>query len=775
MNQRPLLLMLACFVFGEIGVYAKEQWIIIIGAAVLLSLLASFMYVNKSYLTLLLFVLCFIVGQIRCSQAMRPGILEKQNIDQLTVTATGQVDKIEHTASGYRVYLSRIEYTFLHNSKNVRCNTNRRIMFSEEECTLRLGQCVKVSGELSRLSPATNPGGFDSFLYYRGRNVEYQLWVEKLVVMNTQYWELLDYLRCLQEDLRKQIELLLDKSQTGVLTAILLGDKSQIDKDIKRLYQDAGIAHLIAISGLHIGFFGMLLFRLLRSLRFTYLTSALFSGGMLLAYGVMTGCSVSCERAIIMLLISFLGKVIGRAYDMLSSMSLAGLLLLFMEPLQLLDAGFLLSFGAIIGISAIYPMIKKSLNVFFPSCKCGRLADSFVLNTSVQLATFPIIAWFFYQLPVYQLFLNLLVLPMMSLLLPISVTAIVVSLFSLSLGKLFMLPAQWILQFFALAGGITKNLPGSLLVCGQPKLWQVFLYYGVLGAVLLLLHHKRYRLVLPVLSLLLFLILDSVSPALSITMLDVGQGDGLVIETPGGHVLLVDGGSTSRKGLYEYTYEPYLKSQGITKLDGVVITHSDEDHINGLQELIQKNYPIGALYLPRLKEPDENYLAFQSAAKEKRIPITYLAKGDVFSVDGISFTCLHPDANMSYENANSYSTTLSLSYGSFSMLFTGDLEGEGERAVSDALLKRHLTNYTILKVAHHGSKNSTSEEFLNIVSPAAAWISCGEDNRYGHPHKELLKRLTNEGVRVYDTPHSGALRVVVRDEIRVYEYLKETW
>lgn len=775
MNKRPLLLMLACFVFGEISVYAKEQWIIIIGAAVLPGLLASFMYANKSYVALLLFVLCFIVGQIRCGQIMSPGILEERRFDRLAVTAAGQVDKIEHTASGYRIYLSRVEYTFRYKSKKVRSSTSRRILFLVEECTLRLGQCVKVSGELSRLSPATNPGGFDSFTYYRGRNVEYQLWAEKLVVINAQHWEMLDYLRCLQEHLLEQIALLLDKPQAGVLTAILLGDRSQIDKDIKKLYQDAGIAHLIAISGLHIGFFGVLLFRLLRSLRFTYFTSALLSGSVLLIYGIMTGCSVSCERAVIMLLISFLGKVIGRAYDMLSAMSLAGLLILVIEPLQFLDAGFLLSFGAIVGIGAVYPVIKKPLHPFLSSHKWGRVADSLILSTSVQLVTLPIVAWFFYQIPVYQLLLNLLVLPLMSLLLPVSVTAIVLSLFSLRLGTFFMLPAQWILQFFALAGEGVKNLPGALLVCGQPELWQVLLYYGVLIAGLLLFYYKRYQIFFSIILLLFsFLFVPSAS-SLSITMLDVGQGDGLVIETAEGHVLLIDGGSSSKKELYEYTYEPYLKSQGITGLDGIVITHSDEDHINGLQELIQKNYPVGAVYLPRLKEPDDNYMEFQALVKRKSIPIHYLSEGDSFSVDGISVTCLHPDVDMVYESANAYSTTLSLSYQSFSMLFTGDLEGEGEQEVCKALLQYHLSDYTILKVAHHGSKNSTTKDFLNIVSPTAAWISCGEGNRYGHPHKELLRRLTDREVKVYDTPHSGAVRVVVGDEVRVYEYVKKAW
>lgn len=779
MNRRPLLLMLACFVFGEISVYAEKQWIIVIGAAVLLGFLVSFVYVNKSYPALLLFALCFIVGQLRCYDVMKPGLLELYKESSLSVHVTGQVDKIEAASDGYRIYIKKVNYTYNYNMEERQYNTSRRLMFTVEKDTLKLGQWIRVDGQIKPLSRATNPGGFDSFTYYCGRNVEYQLKVKELTVSNVQCWRLLEYLRCMQKKLMRQTELLLEKNQAGVLAAMLLGERSLLDKDVKRLYQDAGIAHLIAISGLHIGFFGLLLFRMLRLLSFSYPVSGLIAGGVLLSYGAMTGCSVSCERAVIMLLVSFLGKVLGRAYDMLSAMSLAGLILLFIRPLQFIDAGFLLSFGAIAGIGVVYPVFKSIAKSSFSSGKLGwlgqQLTDNLLLSSSVQLATLPVVAWFYYQLPLYQLMLNLLVLPLMSLLLPVSVIAIILSLLYFPLGKLFMLPAQWILQFFELAGGVTNHLPGSLLVCGQPGLWQIAGYYGVLVGILFVIYYGKKGYSLAALPLLFSLLLYQGSPGLSVTMLDVGQGDGLVIETPGRHVLLVDGGSTSKEKLYEYTYEPYLKSQGITKIEAIIVTHCDEDHISGLMELIQKGYPIGGIYLPRLMTPDEEYLEFQTIAKKYHIPVGYLSAGDSFSIDGVDISCLHPRSGESYESANSYSTTLSLSYGSFSMLFTGDLEGKGEEEVIHRLLEQKRSDYTVLKVAHHGSKNSSSEEFLNIVSPTVALISCADNNLYGHPHRELLERLRVAGARHYETPNSGAIRIVAGKTVLLTEYLKEKW
>ena len=254
---------------------------------------------------------------------------------------------------------------------------------------------------------------------------------------------------------------------------------------------------------------------------------------------------------------------------------------------------------------------------------------------------------------------------------------------------------------------------------------------------------------------------------LELGFLDIGQGDSIVVSCGGKH-MLIDGGSTSKKNVGKYQIIPFLKYKGIGSLDAVVMTHEDEDHISGIFEILDDmekgGIRVKQLILPEVAESSrgDNYHKLENRARELNIPITYINTGESFSLGKAGFTCLNPQLNMTTEGANAYSTVLLMRYGTITALFTGDMEEEGLENVN-SVLRSNPQQLTLLKVAHHGSKYTTNEEFLELTRPKLSIISCGRDNSYGHPHQELLDRLKAFDSQIYRTDQSGEISVVIKN------------
>ena len=244
---------------------------------------------------------------------------------------------------------------------------------------------------------------------------------------------------------------------------------------------------------------------------------------------------------------------------------------------------------------------------------------------------------------------------------------------------------------------------------------------------------------------------------LDITMLDVGQGDGIYLKGPKGTTYFIDGGSSDESSLGKYCMEPFLKSQGTGILDYVFVTHGDTDHYSGIQEMLGRQdvgIPIKHLILPCNYASDDDLLSLAKNARNVGVTVFAIEEGEGLQEGELTITCLQPAKEDSELIGNAGSMVLEVTYGQFSMLCTGDVEGEGEELL---LGKIKGKDYDVLKVAHHGSKNSTTEKFLKLCSPAVALISAGVDNSYGHPHKELLRRLEDAGCRIYNTQKNGAI------------------
>ena len=649
--------------------------------------------------------------------------------------------------------------------------------------------------------------------------------------------------------LRERLLQLAQPSDAGILICLLTGDKSELDAYWKELYEEASILHLLSLSGLHVGILGMGLFRLLRKLMGSFFWSSLFSGVFMVAFCVMTGSGTSMVRAMICFLLFLLAGYTGRSYDLSTASSVAGILLLLEHPLLLFQAGFLMTFSCVMGIGFLLPLgelifveddeaeeVKKhSLKVDSSkehsskehSLKGNTIKENFlkkvlrkggslnieklqgtVLNESamkskiqksllsaalLQLSSLPAVLWFQGAASLAGPFINLLTVPLMNFVLISDVLAVAASLISMKMGIFLLGPAHYILSWYEKVCLFFNELPFLRIVTGRPYGWQIFLWLVILAGILLfgyrqlLWKHKKLPFLLGVLLFPCTILFLQRTPShnLNIHFLDVGQGDGIVMELPEGQgVFCIDGGSSSQTKLKEYVYEPYFSFAGIAKVDGWLITHPDSDHYSGMLSLLEDGFKIEHIFMA--EQFRESELAEQIEAVQS---IEYITAGNVMQMGNLQFEFLHPGADYSSTDANDESAVVYVTWNDFSALFTGDISEDAETEVLQNLNGRQVD---LLKASHHGSKTASSQEFLDGIfgqdqkaalaadstedgfQTQTAVISCGANNRYGHPHQEVLERLENLGIAVYRTDQSGCIQVVSQGEdgYQMYPFLK---
>lgn len=642
------------------------------------------------------------------------------------------------------------------------------ICMLQEETDVPIGSTVAVCGVLREYEPASNPGQFDAEIYYTIQHISAKIQKAELLFSDGKTDVLREGLWKVKRALACGMEAVFAKDDAAILKTMLLGDKSSLTDEVKTLYKEAGILHILAISGLHITLLGMGFFKILRRLRMPILPASLLCGGCMLLYGMLTGMPVSAVRAIGMFLLRLLAGCIGRTYDMLTALSVCGAAMLISQPYYLYHSGFLLSYLAVLAIPLLKPAILPD------SLKQNPLAETFFSTLAISLFTFPVQLFFFCEVSVYAAFLNLAVVPLVGVVMILGILGLVSYFLLPALAPFFAAPAHEILNAYSGGASFFRDLPGSMWTPGKPEAWQIAVYCLLLAVLLVCKKLKwKYRIGLLCGAVMVFCIHDR--SMLRITFLDVGQGDCICVELPEGGVWLFDGGSTGVSDVGTYRIAPFLKSCGITELDGIFLSHDDADHINGVEELLrEESIQTGLLALPcTAKGEAEMFEGILEAAAAREIPVLWLEEGMTWESNGVKAVCLHPDGDFFTENANAASMVVYLTYGEFSMLLTGDVEEEGEAALLAALKERQMENVTVLKVAHHGSKNSTGEELLSQLNPKIAVISCGAGNRYGHPHEETLERLEAAGVAVLRTDETGAVEIeVAGNHVKVSGYMK---
>ncbi len=739
--------------------------------------------------------------------------------DGEAVTVTGTVDSVAAVSGLYgdekQVYIRNIaiERTYGDRTDKPAHSAHREMVraYMEEDVPVYIGQMVRIRGRVSCYEHATNPGQFDAYDYYRNRGALCDIYGAELIAAGHEYSRIKQGLYELRLKGEGILAKYLDETDAAVIKAMLFGNKTEIDRETKDMFKRNGIAHILAISGLHISFLAMLIYRLLCLVGLSVRARAVISEIMIVMYGVMVGFSASAFRAICMFTFFLIAKAIKRTYDMLTAMSLALTLVSITEPKMLNDTGLQLSYLAVLGVG--YLCRRYSMNGPEASDRTGgkirdKITDALKISFFVFLATLPAVLGAYGEAAFYSVLLNIVIIPFMSLLLSSSVALVLLG--GAGIPGVPLLPAYIIKIILGLYKWLCTLLDSygmGRTNVGAPGIWQTAVYYALLILAVNIprkLSGKRSESAsdkkedptvcdgksisgwrcyvnrnflasgLILVSAVMILFIHPLY-GLNIWALDVGQGDCMVIRASDGiwddgALYVIDCGSSDAKQVGDRRLIPMLKYYGFDRIDGVFISHPDADHYNGIEELVteaaEENLEIGRIYVYEGFLGHENLQAI-SAMHE----LTGLHKGMKIRDGDLDIDVLYPYKGCQTEDTNEASLIMEISYRGFHMLTTGDATlGSEEHLDMDKLAE---DEYSVLKVAHHGSSSSSGDDFLRVVRPTAALISCGRGNSYGHPHKETLDRLESVGSSVVRTDEEGAIMIYTdgrRMKIRTFAH-----
>lgn len=661
----------------------------------------------------------------------------------------------------------------------------------------RLGSIIAVEGEASYFKEARNPGEFDARSYYRILGFDYRLYDAKILSESSEYSVYRETLYRIRRYFEEIYDQVLPARSASIMKAMVLGNKSELDEDSRQLFQKSGIAHVFAISGLHITLLGMGLYKLLRKMRLPALISLCLPIVMMIAYGDMVGMSSSAYRAVFMFGMRMVARMFGRTYDVLTALAMAAVLILIEQPLYLYHTGFLLSFGAILGVGCLSEVIrpKKGGSV-------GKIRESLCGSLSIFLIQFPVMLCAYYEFPVYSFWLNLIIIPAMTLVMAAGILCLAFgslpAMMGLGAAKLAGLVCRLLLDGFEWLCTASLKLPFASWIVGRPADWRIYVYFAMMLLMYGMHHYGKYlskrrkseetnesrRLAfgikVAIIASAVLLISSSPIDGASMTFLDVGQGDCIWVESAKGEHFLIDGGSTSQNKIGKYTIVPYLKYMGVSRLDAVFLTHLDSDHISGVMEMLEEDtgIEISRICISDAVTEDEAYDRLMQQCQSRDIPVYRLKAGDSISAYNMEFEVLHPSDGYQAASRNAYSLVMKLTIkdkkaeDTFVALLTGDVEADGEHVAAQALAKnRDDTGIDLYKAAHHGSRYSNTEELIAEAMPRIAVISCGEDNSYGHPHAEAIQNFRNAGSEILMTKDTGAILIQIKDG----EYTIDTW
>lgn len=640
-----------------------------------------------------------------------------------------------------------------------------------------IGSVVRLRGKLEAVAGATNPGEFDFARYYRSKGAACRLYGEELTVADGEMAPYFEGIRRFRLWCARVLERVCEPGDLGVFKAVVLGDQSSMDQGMKDMYRSHGISHLLAVSGQHLAIVGGGIYLLLRKAGLNRGRAGMFGGALVVSYGILTGGSGSALRAVVMILCLWLAGYLGRSYDCLSAMGLAGMWLLWRQPYLLFQSGFQLSFGAVWAIGGLGGLLNEAL-----AAEKGW-QRTLICSLCVQMVLAPATVWHYFRYPIYGFMLNLLVVPLAAVLVYSGILGILLGGVCQPAGVMAVGAGHYVLAFYEGLCGLFSGLPGYSLLVGRPGWGQILGYGAVMAAGVGVVVGRKTAGRLPgrlpgsllgespgfrwgglVAVFLLYIwcfciLLPRSQAGLSVACLDVGQGDGLVFTCAEGTVL-VDGGSSSRSGLGERCLKPYLESRAVETVDYAIVSHGDSDHVSGLLELMEGGGVwVRHLVLPRMARGQEDYAGLVRAAGVCGAQVLYMEAGERISLGDLQFTCLYAGnpAQETDTDKNRHSLAVRVSYGRLGLLLTGDMDASCEAGLLRTCGPGDLAGIQVLKAAHHGSDTSSSPEFLDRLGPKLVLVSYGNGNSYGHPSPKVLEQLRERGSRILETGKCGAI------------------
>lgn len=656
-----------------------------------------------------------------------------------------------------------------------------------DEGLLKTGNVITISGTLANIDAPMNKGEFNLRNYYATKKVFYIVYANEITVNSSVKCSLYDIFKTLNSKLSRLVGSLCPL-EGGTVNTLLLGDKSLLSEERRKLYTRAGVAHFLVISGLHISAAGNFIYRAVRRVGIKGSKASLISMLFLFTYGLLVGFTVSVVRALIMFAIRLFADICSRVYDMLNSVSFALIFAIALNPYAILGSGFIYSYLTVFSIAIYFTYVKSKdkpendkepgplghSKVHSPDMrknptlhKCRILIkNTLTFPTVIFLFVMPMSMYLSYSYSLASVFVNALLAPLSG---PILMLSFLCFLFSL-------LNLRFFAGFFDFLLAILLKVLDSLCllignvkafeILGQPPIWRLCLYYSCLLCVLTVFLKKLspYLKVLVIVSLLSLFLNTPVYDS-KISMLYVGQGECIVVRTGNKSAAIIDCGSTSKNNISEYTVVPFLKAEGIYEISAIFATHSDTDHMGEVGSLIEicksEGISVDELFLTDISNEYKDELYDETVEKAETLGVTilYVSAGMSITSGKVEFNVLSPSKEHLTGDSNTDSLVMLAKINDFKILLTGDATDTAESSFAGKL----PANIDVLKVAHHGSKSATSEELMQTVNFDIGIISAGINNRYHHPSEEVTQRLKKYGINYFATKDVGEI------DIEIYE------
>lgn len=774
--RKPFLFILIPYSLGLIMSYFIETNIVLLYAlfiAITILGVITFM-MKKQGANMIIFLSLFILGAIVSNYHLNKSIL--LNFKGETLEVQGIVREIltvdkNYTKAEFEVTTVKLDRSMIMIREKTSLNIKGNLKINK-------GDIIKFQGTIDGISRNGNPYLFNyrTYMFTKGVYTNMSATSYSVKILSKENPTLGDNLSInFEERVNNIFDNNLKSNNSSIMKSIILGNSSYLDEETQGKFRDLGLGHILAVSGLHVGLIFLFIMYILQAIGLQRNLSVILSVIAIWAYGYMIGLPASVVRASIMFSLLSLSSLIYRRYDSINIIAFTGTIMLIIRPLWILNIGFQISFVATASIILLTPKINK----IFKQYKMTNIGKSLAPLIGVQLGTLPIVAYYFNNYSVMSIVANIIIIPLISLALILSLSAIILSYIFMPLVRLLGPLINIILDFNNFLVDKLDAFPLSPIILSSPSLGRIIVYYVIIFLALGYIKVYRipkmlvkaviiYTLVMTLVGGIIYFIDDEIS----VEFIDVGQGDCALIRSRYGNFLVDTGGS--RLGGYDVGGNivlPYLQKSGVKAIDGVFISHFHEDHCEGLLSIIG-NIKIKRIFIPY--ENFENKLFNDIINLAKDIEIIQLQRGDLIDLGkSMKINVIYPDKEAIrtlYTNENNISMVKVLSAHGKDILFTGDIEREAEGLL---ISQRLLDKIDILKVPHHGSKTSSTKGFVDALNPQYAIIQVGRNN-FGHPSPEVLDRFASKGTQVFRNDTEGLVTLkIARRNFEVIPYIKE--
>ena len=764
---------------------------------IILFLFSSFIINSKNISLLFLFVSLIFIMAVRINVVYNfpDNHIAFQDYSKIE-SITGKVIETKYKSNNKNKYTISVSNAEIDNQQ---IETNGKVLLSVVKVTQKFyyGDLLKIRCKLQEPKSQRNPGQFDYKNYLSGKDIfliSYINHIDSVDVLEQRAGNIFIHaiIEPLKNHFNQSINSFLSPENGSILRALLLGEKQDIDDETLNQFKNVGVIHVLAISGLHVGFIIIFVLIFLSFFRLNYKTKIYSLLIILFIYIVIINFKAPVIRASIMAALYLLAKLTERKISLFNIIFFAAFLLLVIDPRDIFNPGFQFSFAAVISIVYGYPKLNEliPLKMKLNSINKGSgikgfffkfIWDPLLVSLAAVLGTLPLTIYYYGIMPTYAIFANILVIPLVGLIVFLGIFLVVFALFSSlvagSLGNLIDL----LFDLLKYVISVFYEFPYSYFYSATPSIFMVLLML-ILVYILFNIKSRSHQLSgIGIILVLLFININhsSNSNHLEVTFLDVGQGDACFIKFPNGESMLVDGGDATKDwDQGKNTIVPFLKFNDISRIKYVVASHAHNDHIGGLTEILN-TVSVDTLVISSYEFITKKYKEMIEICEIKNIPIRYVEKGDLLYPDSsCRVYILHPSENFVKETdysgveCNNSSIIMKIQYGENGILLTGDSEKKAEKAYTEYA---DFLECEIIKIGHHGSRTSSTQNMLNYVNPMVGVISVAERNKFRHPSPVTINKLRDNNIKSFLTSTNGAVKFQISpDKIKLINWNKNS-